>query len=116
MNIVNEPVYHRQFGTGMITEQTATMVTVEFCEEHGTKKFLYPSAFETFLKLINPIVKQKINDELREIREREELERQRRTDEKERRQKEELRILLEQKRAAAKKRSSSAKAKTKAKE
>jgi hypothetical protein len=101
MNIVNEPVRHRQFGSGTITEQTVMMVTVEFCEEHGSKKFLYPSAFETFLELSNPIVKQKMDDKLREIREREELEQQR-ADEEERRQEEERRILLEQKRKAVK--------------
>ena len=115
MNIVNESVRHRQFGSGTITEQTVTVVTVEFCEEHGTKKFLYPSAFETFLELSNSIVKQKMDEELREFREQEELERQRRVAEEERRQMEKRRILLEQKRTAAKKPSSPKKSQVKAK-
>lgn len=115
MNIVNEPVRHRQFGPGTITEQTLTTVTVEFCGEHETKKFQYPSAFETFLELRDPAAKLKMEDELRETRKQKELERQRLAEEEERRQEEKRRILLELKRKAVKK-PSSKKSKAKAKE
>lgn len=115
MNIVKQPVRHRQFGLGTITGQTLTTVTVKFCEEHGTKKFQYPSAFETFLELSNPPVKQKMEDELRETRKRKELERQRLAEKEKLRQMEKRRILLALKRKAVKKPSSSKKSKTKAK-
>lgn len=113
MNIVNELVCHRIFGPGTITEQTVTRVTVEFCEEHGTKKFLYPTTFETFLELSNPMVKEKMDDELRVFRKYEEVERQQRAEENARRQEEERRILLEQKRKTVKKPLSAKMAKTK---
>ncbi|HML38303.1 MAG TPA: hypothetical protein PKA19_12925 [Bacillota bacterium] len=115
MNIVNEPVRHRQFGPGTITGQTLTTVTVEFCEEHETKKFQYPFAFETFLELSNPAVKLKMEDELRENRKQKELERQRLAEEEELRQEEMRRILLELKHKAVKNPSSSKKSKAKPK-
>lgn len=117
MNVVNEPVYHRKYGSGIITDHAMTMITVEFCEEHGTKKFLYPSAFESFLELCNPIIKQKMDDELQVIREHDELEQLRQHAEAEQRlQEEEHRILLEQKPTATKKHSATKKSKAKAKD
>lgn len=103
MNVINELVYHRQFGSGTITGQTMTTVTVEFCEEYGIKKFLCPSAFESFLALCDPDVRQKMDNVLKENHEREALARQQRAEEEERNREEERRILLEQKRTAAKK-------------
>lgn len=107
MKLINEPVHHHQYGSGTITDQTMTRVTVEFCEDHGRKMFQYPYVFETFLELINPDVNQKMHEELRALHEREELERQLHTEELERNQGEKRRILQEEKRAAARKQTSS---------
>ena len=116
MNMINETVFHRQFGSGTITDQTMTRITVEFCKEHGIKKFAYPYAFETYLELSNPVMKQNVQKDLREIHQREASERQQHAEEEVRRMETERKLLLEQKRTAAKKKSSSRKSMTTAKE
>ncbi len=105
MNVIDELVRHRQFGVGKIADQTMTTVTVKFCETVGVRKFLYPAAFESFLELCSPVSQEKMNDELRQIREQIEAERRLFEEENKKCREEEKRALLEQKRAAAKKRS-----------
>lgn len=125
MNVIHEQVQHQQYGFGNVTEQTERIITVQFCEGYGIKKFLYPSAFEKYLVLCNPALQEQIkqiNEELRQIREQIESERKQREkeaekrqaqieakrkqreEEAEKRQAEERLKQLELKRAAAKKR------------
>ena len=106
MNINHEKVSHCLFGAGTITSQTATTVTVDFCEKFGTKKFLYPSAFESFLKLCDPKAKAEMDGELEQIRLQAEKERRNRIEEEEQHREVERLALLEQKRVTVKKRSS----------
>lgn len=106
MNVIHEQVCHRQFGVGTVIGQTMTTLTVKFCETYGLKKFLYPAAFESFLKMCDPVAKARMDEELRLNREKAEAGRQKRLEEEEKRREEERRVLLEQKRTAAKKRSS----------
>jgi hypothetical protein len=113
---MHEQVRHRIFGEGTVIDQAVTIVTVEFCAEYGIKKFLYPSAFESFLELCDPISKEKMDAELQQIRVQAEavrrLREEERRQEEEKRRAEERRTLLEKKRTAAQKQSS---AKTSAK-
>jgi hypothetical protein len=111
MDIIDEKVSHRQFGEGVIIDQTPTAIRVRFSQEHGEKSFLYPSAFESFLTLDSPALRKRMNVRLRAIRDRMEAERRQREEEAERNREENRRALLEQKRAAAKKRTSARKAK-----
>jgi len=102
MNVTNKKVHHRQFGDGVVTGQTISTVTVQFSEEYGVKKFLYPSAFESFLTMDSLDLKEKMDIELREIRERSETVNRQREEEAEQRRDEECRALLKQKQAAKK--------------
>jgi len=104
MNLTNKKVHHRQFGDGIVTGQTISKVTVQFSEEYGEKKFLYPSAFESFLTINSPALREQMDAELLAIRERLEDERRQREEEAEQRREEEKRALLKQKRGAAKRR------------
>ncbi len=104
MNLTNKKVHHHQFGDGVVTGQTISTVTVQFSEEYGKKKFLYPSAFESFLTINSPALREKLDAELCAIRERLEDERRQREEEAEQRREEEKRTILEQKRSTAKKR------------
>lgn len=65
MNVTREQVNHRQFGVGTVTGQNTTTVTVKFCKKFGSRKFLYPSAFESFLELCDPVIKGQMDDKLR---------------------------------------------------
>ncbi len=114
MHVVKEKVIHRQFGAGVVTDQDTASITVEF-KGYGAKKFLYPSAFESFLELCDPVSKQKMCDELRELREQAGAERHRQQEEEEKLHDEERRTLAEHKRAAARKRMSAKKTPAKAK-
>ncbi|MPM16572.1 hypothetical protein SDC9_62953 [bioreactor metagenome] len=68
MNLVNEKAKHIKFGTGVIKSNENGIVRILFDEEEfGEKAFIYPAAFETFLKLINPILDESVQDELRQI-------------------------------------------------
>ena len=68
MNLVNEQVRHRQYGVGVVKEQTDTTIDVSFGGEIGTKRFIYPSVFLTYLVLLSPDSQQIITNELQEIR------------------------------------------------
>ena len=48
-SLIGQTVKHRAFGSGVIEELSGNVVTVNF--KKGDKKFIYPDAFETFLKL-----------------------------------------------------------------
>ncbi|MDW8799968.1 hypothetical protein P8V03_02230 [Clostridium sp. A1-XYC3] len=56
MTMLNEVVEHIVFGSGVVTEAEDHMIWVKFQDEIGTKIFLYPEAFEKFLKAENPAV------------------------------------------------------------
>jgi len=115
MNLTNKKVNHRQFGDGTVTEQTPSTVTVQFPKKYGEKRFVYPSAFESFLTLKSKVQKEKMDTELLEIKERAEEERKRSEQEAKQRREDENLALLEQKQANTKKRSSAKKALTKQK-
>lgn len=65
MTIVNERVEHIFFGEGVITEANDNKICVQFGEDFGTKLFLYPEAFEKFLKAVNPAVEDNVMAECR---------------------------------------------------
>lgn len=115
MNIIKKKVHHRQFGDGVVTSQTTSTFMVKFSAEYGEKKFLYPSAFESFLTLENPALREKIDAELLAISEQLEAERKQREEEAEQRREEERLALLEEKRAATKSRAKARKASPKPK-
>lgn len=78
MDLMNETVIHHRYGQGRITAQDSSSVTVEFGEEFGTKKFLCPAAFASFLELSDPLVRGKMDEELRLLREQADAERKQR--------------------------------------
>lgn len=51
MNLISKKVKHNKFGEGKIVEQDSSYVSVMFKAEDTPRKFAYPSAFKTFLKL-----------------------------------------------------------------
>lgn len=66
MNLINEGVEHsRQYGMGVITEVNGDKIRVEFQEGIGAKMFIYPDAFENFLKAVNPTVQSDVMEKLR---------------------------------------------------
>jgi len=65
MNLVNERVEHSLFGTGKIINQETDRLSVQFSEAYGTKCFLYPDAFEKYLKICNSELGMAISEELR---------------------------------------------------
>lgn len=75
MNMIHEQVHHLKFGTGTVTAQDLSTVTVQFTKEYGLKKFLYPAAFRTFLELCSPSAKEQMTNELQLIETQEEKER-----------------------------------------
>ncbi|MBP8639505.1 MAG: hypothetical protein KBI01_01205 [Oscillospiraceae bacterium] len=68
MKLVHEQVHHVKYGIGTVIAQTEDIVEVKFSKEFGNKKFVYPVAFETFLKVCNQASQEKMNEELRQIR------------------------------------------------
>ncbi|MDR0851193.1 MAG: hypothetical protein LBN36_01730 [Clostridiales Family XIII bacterium] len=64
LDLSNKEVRHLQLGTGRIIGQTETQVTVAFGGVHGIKKFPYPTAFETFIEMCDPVDQKELEDEL----------------------------------------------------
>ena len=110
MNLLHEHVHHSQFGDGTVTNQTENVVEVEFGGEYGSRKFIYPSAFEKFLTLDDPKSHGEMDNELQKAEAARQAEKQRRIDEMHQRAEDERQAALEKKRTAAKKRSTAKKA------
>lgn len=53
MDLIGNRVKHNKFGEGVIIRQEASYVSVKFMTEDEPKKFMYPSCFKTFLKLLD---------------------------------------------------------------
>lgn len=66
MNIVNEQVEHSLFGQGKVISQEDGCLSIQFSEQYGIKQFLYPDAFEKYLKLCNHDVELSVQEELQE--------------------------------------------------
>lgn len=111
MGLIHEQVRHKEYGAGVITEQTESTVTVQFPEPYGVKKFLYPSAFEKFLVLHNPALQREIAKTLQKMQEQREEKQKQRQIEAEKRREEEKAAEQEQRRAAAKQKSQNRKKK-----
>ena len=69
MNLICEQVEHKQYGEGKIIQQTETQITVEFSNQVGIKKFLYPIGFKSFLKLLNTTLQGKLDTQIFKIEE-----------------------------------------------
>ena len=53
MDLIGKKVQHNKFGEGTIVHQDASCVSVKFTMDANPKKFIYPSCFKTFLKLLD---------------------------------------------------------------
>lgn len=62
MDIYDRKVRSATFGSGVVTEQSESTVSVDF---NGTiKRFLYPSCFEGFLTAEDPVIQREIHSEI----------------------------------------------------
>lgn len=95
MIIVNERVEHIKFGFGVITEVKDHRIWVQFQDMIGTKAFLYPEAFEKFMKAVNPEVENNILEEWHNKQEQIELELERKEIERENAELEEKKSKLQ---------------------
>ncbi len=64
MNVLNLTVKHAIFGTGRITQQDETVLTVTFPKPYGEKKFVYPNAFSKYLTLCDASLRPEMKQEL----------------------------------------------------
>lgn len=83
MIILNEIVEHIKFGSGVITELNGPKILVKFQDDIGTKMFLYPEAFESFLKAVNLKVENYVLEELHIKQKQEQIELERKEEERE---------------------------------
>ncbi len=65
MNLVNEKVEHISFGEGVIIKVDDNKICVQFEENIGTKIFIYPDAFEKFLKAVDKAAQENVMEECR---------------------------------------------------
>lgn len=66
MNIMNQGIGHSQFGEGKVINQETGKISVQFSGQYGTKQFIYPDAFEKYLKMDNSEKQTSILEELNE--------------------------------------------------
>ena len=98
MNLLEEKVEHSQFGSGTVIRQSDTRVEVQFGKAYGIKKFVYPSAFISFLTLSDPAAKENLFSEIQALIETD----KRRQADIDRQRDEALRSLLEERSATKK--------------
>ncbi|MDD3269043.1 MAG: hypothetical protein PHX14_06955 [Syntrophomonadaceae bacterium] len=76
MDLKSELVAHPVFGTGRVISHDGKRISIQFSEETGEKCFVYPDAFEKYLKMDNPVAAQKVLTDLTaKIEQSEELQR-----------------------------------------
>jgi len=66
MELIGLKVKHTVFGSGVITEMKGNYITVEFAAK--TTKFVYPDAFEKFIKAEDSVLQQAIVDEINDAK------------------------------------------------
>ncbi|NTV90839.1 MAG: hypothetical protein HGA22_10870 [Clostridiales bacterium] len=54
MKLINEKIRHISYGDGKITAQEDNILSVKFAGQQEVKKFVYPDAFDKYLKMGNP--------------------------------------------------------------
>lgn len=74
MELIGLKVKHAVFGAGVITEMEGNYITVEFASK--TTKFVYPDAFEKFIKAEDSVLQQAIMDEINNAKAADEQKRQ----------------------------------------
>lgn len=74
MELIGLKVKHAVFGAGTIAGKDGNYITIEFATK--TSKFVYPDAFEKFIKAVDPAVQQAITDSIRDAKEAAEQKRQ----------------------------------------
>ena len=62
MDLIGKKVNHNKLGEGVITHQDASYVSVKFVTEADPKKFIYPTCFKSFLKLLDAEAAAKTDD------------------------------------------------------
>jgi hypothetical protein len=60
VDLANELVEHPVFGTGRVISHNDRMITIQFSEKTGVKRFLYPDVFEKYINMCNPAASQKV--------------------------------------------------------
>lgn len=60
MNLINENVQHTKFGSGIIVNLEEDKVHVKFAEQQEEKSFIFPDAFQHFLKLENLLAEKNV--------------------------------------------------------
>ena len=63
MNLVNEKVIHNTFGQGNVLNYDDSYIKINF--ESGTKRFIFPDAFGTYITLVNETAASVIRKKLR---------------------------------------------------
>ena len=63
LNIVNKQIKHTVFGEGKVISQSESKLSIEFSEKYGTKGFVYPDAFEKYLKLADDKAQASVMDD-----------------------------------------------------
>lgn len=65
MNLIDKEVLHKSFGKGSIVDQDDEFITIDFDKE--TKKFIFPDAFGTFLKLKDESAQETLKEVIKEL-------------------------------------------------
>ncbi len=64
MKIINKKVQHIVFGEGKVVSQETERITVQFSEQYGVKRFIYPDVFGKYMKLTNADLETAVGEEL----------------------------------------------------
>lgn len=83
MNLIGKKVKHNKYGEGVIKQQDASHVSVKFVAEPETKKFVYPSCFKNFLKLLDAEATAQTSETVKQFEKQEQQRKQREAEEAE---------------------------------
>ncbi|MEN6390473.1 MAG: hypothetical protein ABFD04_08635 [Syntrophomonas sp.] len=113
-DLINEEVTHIKFGRGVILSTANRIIRIQFDDGNEQKTFIYPDAFERFLKFHNPVLDDRVQKELKVRNDKIALEKEKDRIEAQRREKE-WQAIVERKRLESKRIKESTSKKTKKK-
>jgi hypothetical protein len=81
LSLIDKKVDHIKYGAGRIKDVKEHVIWVQFEDPIGLKSFLYPEAFEKFLKTMDPEVENYVSESVRILKEQIESEKKRKQEE-----------------------------------
>ena len=61
----NKKVLHIKFGTGIVKSNSDRVIEIQFDDSSEERRFIYPDAFERFLRFQDPLLNDEVQNKIK---------------------------------------------------